>query len=220
MYQLMKDVPDWMMGCTIAGAAWFGVSYGVLAPRAMDRDKVQAIVPECAMDLEQKQNIHVADALATAKEAARYAKEETARKLRIRQRELRGQLAEANALRQVMSINEGSGLNDLLGALGMPVTIPIPNMASIQNDLDSVTRRLQDLRLPENISIPKAPRLELVQACVCAAGEAIAGKRTAYAISMASFRTITPDKLLTVKADLNTAFDTNICNAKPWENYS
>ncbi|MEL7202115.1 MAG: hypothetical protein AAGK25_11020 [Pseudomonadota bacterium] len=220
MYQLMKDVPDWIMGTAIAGAAWFGVSYGVLAPRAMERDKVQEIIPECALELDQKQNIHVADALAKAKEAARYAKEETARKLRLRKNALEAKLAEAEAFAQVNRINQQSGLSDLMGALRMPMAFPSFDVDEIRSELGSVRHQLRNLRLPETISIPKAPRLELVQSCVCAAGEAIAGKRTAYTISMASFKTITPDKLLTVKTDLNTAFDTNICNAKPWENYS
>ncbi|MEO0612472.1 MAG: hypothetical protein AAFY83_04045 [Pseudomonadota bacterium] len=208
------------MGTALAGAAWYGVSYTVLAPRAMEQDKVQEIVPECAIDLEAKQNIHVANALTQAKQAAIYAKEETARKLRVRQRDLRGQLAEASALNQVMQINQQSGLSDLLGALGMPTSIPIPNTDHIEGELNRIAGRLRDINIPETISIPKAPRLDLVKSCVCAAGEAIAGKRTAYTISMASFRTITPEKLLNVKSDLNNAFETDICNAKPWESYS
>lgn len=220
MYQLLKDVPDWMMGTMLAGAAWYGVSYTVLAPRAMERDKVQEIVPECALQLDGEQDIYVTDALKRAKEAAQYAREESIRNFRVRQNQLRSSMGEMMAIDQLNQVYDNSGLGDLLDSFGMRPNIPVPDVSDIQREINDISGRIRALNVPEKITIPKAPRLELIKSCACAAGEAIAGKRSAYTISMASFRTVRPEKLITLKSDVTNVLNANTCGPKPWENLS
>ena len=204
----------------MAVTAWFGVSYAFLAPRALEHDVRQDIVPECALELKGKQEIAVADALERAKEAARYAREDAIRKLRVRQNQLRSSMGEFIALDQLNQVYDNSGLGALLDSFGMRPNIPVPEVADIQAEIDAISQRIHHLKIPEKISIPKAPNIELVKACMCAAGETVAGKRSAYAVSLASFRMVQPEKLLNLKSDMAAVLNTNICNAKPWEHLS
>lgn len=52
MIELIEKMPDSMTGALVAGLAWFGFNYAVLADRAIEKAHARAIVPSCTQVLE------------------------------------------------------------------------------------------------------------------------------------------------------------------------
>lgn len=59
MIEWIEKLPDSMTGALVAGAAWFGFNYVVLADRAIEKEHASAIVPSCAQVLEAKTRFSV-----------------------------------------------------------------------------------------------------------------------------------------------------------------
>ncbi|NKE48644.1 hypothetical protein HB662_28010 [Roseomonas frigidaquae] len=55
MIDWIDRIPDSMVGVLAASAAWFTFNYAVLAPRAMERQHVEASIPSCMDALERRQ---------------------------------------------------------------------------------------------------------------------------------------------------------------------
>ena len=212
----MKDLPDPVVGCLAAGGAWFGVSYALLAERAMNNDLEQDVYPVCIAQLDEEQTIAIDEAVERATEKAKYARKEAMRQLRIRQDELSEAKTKLSYYEEMKRAYRNSGL----GAFMKVPNIDVPSVAEVEEMQRDVTARIQTLNVPINISYPRIPKPELLKRCACAAAMAVAGKRTSYAISMASFRLVSPAEISNLKSDVSNAVKLDICGAKQWENLS
>ena len=59
MTDLIKKIPDFLIGPALAGAVWFGFNYAVLAPRAMGVSVEKEIMPGCISALSRAENANV-----------------------------------------------------------------------------------------------------------------------------------------------------------------
>jgi len=217
MITILKELPDWMMGTMLAGAGWFSVSYTVLAERALQQQVSEEIIPQCTLQLEGEQDIAVRETLSRLQEKARYARETTIDRLKRRRANLNQQLNKIQAARLVYDQYNRTGLGEVLRSTGMMPAMPaLPATGPIHAELKSIRTEIARLAIPDTITIPKVPAQKLASACLCAASDVVAGKKTATAISMASFRVINPDALLSLKSDVTDALNLSHCDARPW----
>ncbi len=216
MINFIKDLPDPVVGCAAAGAAWFGVCYAFLAERAMNNDLEEDVYPVCIAQLDDEQTIAIDEAVRRAAEKAESARSQAMRELRERQSELaeaRNQLSYYESMRRMY---RDSGLGDLF-----PIPdIDVPTVDEVDAMQRNVSERMQALNIPINIDYPRVPKPELLKRCACAATTAVAGKRTSYSISLASFRLVSPSDVSSLKSDVSQAVNLDICGQKPWENLS
>ena len=219
MMGLIRELPDWATGGVTAGAIWFGVSYVVLAPRAMDEEQEKAM-PPCIEQLESEQERAIADA--TERATDRWESEQRSKLSEIarEERNLRELRSQVDAYEMTSGAIMSSPLGDLLGATG----VQMPRMPNVPSSAD-VRRMQQDIRraraaverqIPE-IDFPRVPRAELMQTCACATLKALAGKRTDYAMSLASFRLIGTEKISNTRSDFAGFLRWDGCGDKPWE---
>jgi hypothetical protein len=213
MISFLKDLPDWMMGTALAGSAWFAAAYGVLTPRAMENDLQAEVYPACMEQLEAEQTAALEDKTKAATREAEYARDEALSAIRTRLSELmqiENELAAATAVKDML---DRTGLPDILG---LP-EIALPSREEIEAEKAKLLQKAAAIDLPVAISFPPAPSSALMKTCACAAATAIAGKRTSYAISLASFRLISPAEVSGVKGAVMGALKTDVRGAKPWE---
>ncbi|MCI4646050.1 MAG: hypothetical protein MRY64_14810 [Hyphomonadaceae bacterium] len=90
-----------------------------------------------------------------------------------------------------------------------------------QEDLNAIRTQINEAKAAlanlRPISLPRVPSEELRQTCTCAMMQSLGSKRTDYAISLASFRLITPKAVTSAKSDMAHALRWDGCGAKPWE---
>lgn len=56
MIDWLDKIPDSMSGVAIAGLAWFGFNYAVLAERAMKKDHAEVVMPRCIATVQAEEN--------------------------------------------------------------------------------------------------------------------------------------------------------------------
>lgn len=213
MISLLKDLPDWMMGTALAGTTWFATAYGFLAPRAMD-DALQAdVYPACIEKLDAEQTVALDEALKEATREAEYARDAVLRSVGVRLSELAELERELTAYELMVETYRRSGLGKLFP---LP-DVDLPSRDQIGAQKAALEQELAALDVPLNISFPRVPKAELMKTCLCAGASAVAGKRTSYAISLASFRIISPAEVSGVKGAVMDALKTDVCGARPWE---
>ena len=203
MMSVVRDLPDGTFGLILAGACHFAVCYTVLAPRAMEAHLNAEVTPICTATLAAEQN-----------RALENAREEDSRARLRTQRELGRVETQLNALEQVTSVYEQSGLNDLFGALGVPTqSISNGDLAALRAQADQMRSVLQSV---PDFSHLTASAGQLLQTCSCAAFQAVAGQRTSYAISLATFRLIEPAEVVGVTDATLRAVGGSSCGQLPW----
>jgi hypothetical protein len=213
MISFLKDLPDWMMGTALAGSAWFAAAYSVLTPRAMENDLQAEVYPACMAQLEAEQTAALEDKTKAATREAEYARDEALSAIRSRLSDLADVEQKVIAYELLVETYRKTGLEILIP---LP-DIPMPSREQIETQRRELQRKLTAIDLPVAISFPPAPSSALMKTCACAAATAIAGKRTSYAISLASFRLVSPAEVSGVKGAVMGALKTDVCGAKPWE---
>lgn len=213
MISLLKDLPDWMMGTALAGTTWFAAAYGFLAPRAMDDALQEDVYPACVERLNTEQTVALDEALKTATHEAGYARDEALRSIRAGLSELEELKRERTAYELTVKIFRDSGLQRLIP---LP-EVDLPTHEQINAQWAALQQKMAALNAPLKISFPRVPKPELMKTCLCAGASAVAGKRTSYAISLASFRIISPEEVTGVKGAVMDALKTDICGTRPWE---
>lgn len=213
MIGLIKDLPDWMMGAALAGGAWFAAAYSFLAPRAMEDALQGDVYPACIAQLDAEQTIALDEAVKSATREAEYARDEALRAVRARLSVLAEVEKELSAYEMVRKLYGDSGLGMLVP---MP-DIKLPSRAEIEQEQSALRQKIAAIDLPITISYPRVPTAALMKTCACAAATAVAGKRTSYALSLASFKLISPAEVSGVKGAVFDALKTDVCGAKPWE---
>ena len=214
MIGFLKDLPDWSVGALLGGAAWFSVGYAVLAPRAMENDLVADVYPDCVAQLEEEQEHTLSRAEDRARRNAKYETEDAMRTLRARASELHQKRIELRYYHEAKRGLCSTGICEL-----MPMALPEVNLSvdDIDRELSVIRKKTAALDVPFDIELPRAPSEELLKTCYCAAMQALAGKRTNYAISMASFRLISPTEISSVKQGVAEALRLKSCGTQPWE---
>jgi len=185
MFSTLKDLPDGAIGIAAAACLHFTMCYTVLAPRAMEVQFEEEVTPSCMAMLQGEEDRAIADARqddAKARDKAR--------------RELNQLEQKLNAYDQLKGLSRDSGLEELMKLFG------VPDYGPSQTDIAALRRAADDmrtaLRSQPDFSHLRASASQVMQTCSCAALQAAAGKRTSYAISLASFRLIEPEEISNV----------------------
>lgn len=203
MLSIVRDLPDGAIGLAIAGVFHFGFCYTVLAPRAMEAQLQSEVTPVCTASLSAEQDRALAEAEQNDAQARSRAQLELGR--------LETQL---NAFEQVAGLYEQSGMNDLFGAFG------VSTQSVSGAEIDAIRARAEGMRAildrSPDFSHLQASAGELLQTCSCAALHAAAGKRTGYAVSLATFRLVQPDDVLGVTDATMRAVGNSACGELAW----
>lgn len=202
----LKDLPDWATGALAAGALWYGASYVVLAPRAMENHMEREVYPPCVAMLEQEQE----RAVSAARERFEQQRNRAGQALRAEEARLR-------QLDAVSGMYRGMGMTELMGALGAPVQMFENEAATIRQNVE---RGRAALAATPNFETTLASREELLRTCSCAGLQAAAGKRASYALSLASFRLIETRDIEAAKQNVIEIVGTNACGPQPWRTLS
>lgn len=212
----IKDLPDWSIGALLGGAAWYGVSYAALAPRAMENDLVSEVYPACMAQLGADQESALSKAEDRKRSDAEYERKEALKTLHKREAdlsEMKTQLSYYNSMRRTY---RDSGL----GALIPLPQVEVPSAADIERSENALRKQRAALKLPIVINLPRAPSAALMKTCSCAALQALTGARSDYAVSMASFRLIAPTDVSSLKQDVAQVIRVKSCGDHPWEKLS
>ncbi|MDJ0921875.1 MAG: hypothetical protein QNI84_12170 [Henriciella sp.] len=202
----LKDLPDGALGAIGAGALWLSACYVFLAPRAMAKHFETEVHPPCLEMLEQEQD----RAITQAEDRAKRKRDDQLRDLREDERQLR-------ALEQLSRTFENSGTNQLFRGLGVEPPMNSEEIEALRARVDQLRAAISQL---PDFSQFRADHGDLLKTCSCAAFEAAAGKRMSYAVSLASFRLISPAELTDLRSDVSRIAGSNSCGAQPWRNLS
>ena len=218
MMKILRDMPDWMTGAAVAGLGWFGVCYTALAPRAMDGVVETEIIPSCTSALAQEQDA----ALAQAEKRALSEREQTVQRLQRSIAAKRGDLRLHDYAR-----SEYERVNRALGGIvdmGLfpDLTQTLMSDEEVRDTKAALERQTAQLNNLPAIELPRVDAAGLAQTCGCAAAGVMNSARTEYAVSLASFRLVTPDEISTLKDDVSRSlrYSGSACGSKPWENLS
>lgn len=211
----ITDLPDFAVGGVMAASVWFGACYAVLAPRAMDNDLETDIYPACKAQLGDEQDKRIETAVKRLREDAEDAKSYAVNEIERKLRDLQQSKIELEGYEILRKTYCGTGICDLI-----PMTMP--DLGYSMDDLvrreKRLLARLSEVNIPVNISLPKVPSAALLERCTCAAQTLLTGKRTDYAMSLASFRMIDPKSITGFKSSVAKVAKTDTCGAVPWEN--
>lgn len=213
MFGPLRDLPEFLTGGLIAAAAWYGVSYVILAPRAMSEDAEAKFVPACLEQLESEQDRALSEAgdLKERERANRVS--DLRRTIRSRTRQIREAQTAMAQYRAVRRQFRASGLDALLPP-PPPDILTEEDIASLQQEVTEAETALNSL---PPITLPRLGSDELAGTCACAAIEGMAGRRADYALSLASFRIVTPESVSAAKNDVSRAVRFSACGSRPWE---
>ncbi len=212
MVGLVRDLPDWAVGILIACLGWFMAAY-MLAPRAMEAEASEKVVPSCLEKLEAEQERALAEATERAEEERNSKISELKRLIARKESSLREVEALVSQYRQMSGLLRQNGL----GFVMPDVSGSLPT----QEELDALRAEVRDAKrilanIPE-INLPRMPSGELMETCTCAAMETLGSRRTAYAVYLASFRQIAPQSMSNIKSDVANILRWDACGDKPWE---
>lgn len=203
MLATLRDLPDGAIGLMAAGTLHFALCYVVLAPRAMEAHFEKAITPQCIAMLSAEQDAAI----------SRAQRDDAERRNRA-QGELSRLDQQIMAVEQMYQLNQKSGFASLMGAMG----IPAPALGA--NQLSMLKQKSNNLREALNrapdFSHLRANASDLARTCSCAAMQAAAGKRTSYAISLASFRLIEPSEISQTTQGALRIAQGSACGAPAW----
>ncbi|MEL7128227.1 MAG: hypothetical protein AAGK23_01650, partial [Pseudomonadota bacterium] len=107
-----------------------------------------------------------------------------------------------------------------IGLFLPPPPPDLPSIADFEGIQADIQRAKDSIANLPPISLPRLPDSELMGTCACASLEALAGRRADYAVSLASFRLITPERVASAKDDVSRTLRFSACGSKPWENLS
>ncbi len=213
----IKELPEPLVGAVIGGAAWFGIGYAVLAPRAMENDLVRDVYPACMEQLEAEQTRAIDKATERKRSNVENARAEKRRELLTRQAELGEVEKQLEIYQSMKGALDSSGLGVFTPNILPPVELPSP--ADVERMQKNVAQGLAALQLPIEVSFPRVPSEEVMKTCMCAGLQAVAGERTNYAISMASFRLVSPTGISSVKQGVAETLRMKSCGKPVWEEY-
>lgn len=218
MMNIIRDMPDWMTGTAIAGLGWFGFCYSTLTERKMEEEVRTNVMPACIKQLEAEQEKFLTR---LTRDASERRKIEVGRlQDRIRSRENR--LSEIIGDKELYAQTHDSVCRQL-GAFC--VVLPdysgvLPGKEEIQKAKAEIASLRAELDAIPPIILPRAPQSELLSTCTCAAIQSLAGKRTDYALSLASFRLFSPEGITSSKKDLAQTLRFDACGKPSWESLS
>ena len=212
----IRDLPDWATGLLMAWGAWFAVSYTVLAPRAMENDLERDVYPACVAELEADQERALIASEQQIRAAAEAERDDKLRQLRVRENELREAQSQLDYYETLRRTYRNSGLGRIM-PLPQANLPSAADVAEMRQRIAAARERLGDAIHIE--ALPRAPSGELLKTCACAAATAVAGKRTNYALSMASFRLVSPMEISTVKQDVARTIRLSSCGKLQWEQF-
>lgn len=203
MFATLRDLPDGAIGLMAAGTLHFALCYGVLAPRAMEAHFEKAVTPQCTAMLSAEQDAAISRAQRDHAEKRNRALGELSR--------IDQQIA---AREQLHRLNDKSGLTGLMSAMGFPATaIGTGDLPALKQQASLLRDALN--RAPD-FSHLRADTSALARTCSCAAMQAAAGKRTSYAISLASFRLIEPSEISQTSQGALRIAQGSACGAPAW----
>ncbi|MEM1346635.1 MAG: hypothetical protein AAGI34_18910 [Pseudomonadota bacterium] len=197
MLSLIKELPDWALGSALAAGLWTGVCYTVLAPRALEAEARERLAPACLSLLDANEGGRI--------DAARAEHAEVQARTRAALDKARRKLAAAE---QVTNLMEESGLGALFGGLGVAVPTTGPSLETLRTRIAAAE---QQLALPSDLAGVSLPSTEKARLCRCAALDALAGHRTATALSLAAFRLIGPAELGAVTGSVRGIVRSGVC---------
>ncbi len=212
----LHNLPDWMIGTSIAALAWFGLCYVELAPRALANEVEENTVPLCVEQLELDQSRTLSRLYDDRTRERESRTEQIQNKIRIasdRLRQMRG------------AVDTWNDYQDMLNQSGLSMFIPTPQGAvPTQSELNAAQEEIDAARnvlanLPE-ITLPQMPSSEVAAICSCAALQAFAGERKNYALSLASFRLLSPSDVGDAQDRLSQVLNWTGCGEKTWETLS
>lgn len=203
MLTTLRDLPDGAIGLMAAGTLHFALCYGVLAPRAMEAHFQSEVVPRCTAMLSAEQD----DAISRAQEADAKNRKQALGELR----RFESQIA---AYERMQRLHQQSGLGDLMGSLGMPMqSLGASELAALKQKANALRSALNGA---PDFSHLRANAAQLAKTCSCAAMQAAAGKRTSYAISLASFRLFEPSEVSETTQGALRVAQGNSCGDLAW----
>ncbi|MEM1379507.1 MAG: hypothetical protein AAGH41_02675 [Pseudomonadota bacterium] len=211
MLSILRDIPDWGVGVLAASGTWYGVCHSVLADRVLQSDVDARVTPSCMATLRAQEADAIDAKIAHLKRNAEYELGRERDRLRTEDRRLLSLQGEAQAVEMTTQmINQSS--------LGMLFQIPDLGISAdvVQERRDRLQDQMDRLKIPE-FTIPPVPDAEVLKTCACATADAIGGKRTAYAISLATFRIWEPDEIKRLGSDVTKVLSGGQCGPKPWE---
>ena len=211
----LDKIPEPILGASLAALGWLGLCYTALTPRILETES-QNVIPACMAQLEAEQD----DALETMTRRAENGRQRIVDRLEGEISQKAAKLKELETLSRTARTYSGllgqSGLSLLAPQLELPEPKP-EDLAALRKSIRGARAAIQNL---PPISLPRAPDSELLKTCTCAAMQSVAGKRTDYAISLASFRLIEPEAISQTKADMSEALRINACGTPSWERLS
>ena len=215
MMSLIRELPEWASGLLTAAAIWLAIVYTTLTPRVVEAEIKNNLMPQCVRQLEQEQSSFLRRLTRERKDERGQKIEQAKRHIRIQAQELKKMHAAREAYDLLKKVYDDSGLSALIPVptAGFPTDEEIAN---IKQDIQSAKVFLQSL---PPISVPSAPRGELVKLCSCAALSNMASKRTDFTISLASFRMITPEGLSNTRQEISQTMNWKGCGQKPWKQH-
>lgn len=214
MIGALTNLPDWATGASIAALGWFGVCYAELAPRVLEADIKQDAIPKCVQMIEAEQDRELDRArqdLTRQREVRLEQLQNEVRRAASRLREMESTLAQWRAYQNMM---HGSGLGGLFQMPDMGAALPTE--ADIEAARSQVAAAREALANVPDIELPRMPSAEIAETCTCAALQTLSGERKNYAISLASFRLISPGDVSAAQNQMSQIVRWNGCGEKPW----
>ena len=211
----LDKIPEPIMGASLAVLGWFGLCYTALTPRILEAES-ESVIPACMAQLEAERD----DAFETLAQRAENDRRRVIDRIESEISDKTAKLQQLETLSRTARTYSGLLGQSGLSRLAPQLELPEPK----SEDLEALRKGIRDARaaiqnLPP-ISFPRAPESELLKTCACAAMQSVAGKRTDYAISLASFRLIEPEAISQTKTDMGEALRMDACGTPSWERLS
>ncbi len=218
MFHLIKELPEPVMGVSIAALGWFGFCYGVLSPRVMEADKEISVFPACIEELNAAQD----QILARLTKDGGEERARTIEPIKNRIASKEAQIFEIEEKRKYLKTTRDTICQDLGPFCNYfpDYSQSLPSAAEVKKMRAELNKLKSNLDNLPPISLPKAPDSELLATCTCASAQAIAGKRSDYTISLTSFRLIQPASITKAKSDMSAILKIDGCGKPSWEKLS
>lgn len=215
MIGLLRELPDYAFGGAAAAAVWYGAVYATLAPRAMDNDLQADVYPACLSELKADQERTLSKAEERERRRLESQRENIRRELNAKLGELSQAKIEVQSYSAIKRTYDQSALTKLIPNV-LP-RIDVPSVSEIEAIEKTIRAKRQALSQKIDIKLPRAPSDQLLHACVCAGQVALTGKRNSYALSLASFRLVSPDSIASLKSSVSEIIRADACGTLPWK---
>lgn len=208
---LIREIPDWGIGTITGMGMWGFFAFNTLAPRAMENDQQQEIIPACFAQLRQDEGQAIDHHITKLTREAR-------REMDYRRTRIEDELDEA--LEELAEIEVTGMAIEHYNSTPLAMLAPLPdfNLSAdpLKKRIAAFEEEIASLRVPD-FEVPKAPSSEVMEACGCSVSIAFGGAQMAYGLSLASFRIWTPEEMTHAKSGWADILQTDKCGQRSWE---